>query len=294
MMFTSPKKSWTIRDYVYITAESIVGLLIILVNGFVLAALCRYRYLRTVTNFYIGSLAVADVLVGLLVPPLVVVAYAGLPQDFHACVLVNSLVGVFINISVLSLVCVALDRYWAAMHPVSRLNVLTKGRAVMIVAATWTLGIFVGFFPFMGWHKNPDGFELCSYRRVIDVEYNVYIRFFGFKFPLLLAMLYLHARMFCAFHRAQKQKNIILFRLIRINVSDGSNKRVQMKLFKTMALIFVVFTLFWVPLFIVNCIALWSPATPVDINMTLFAVILTHACSFVNPIIYAVNQPSFR
>ena len=100
--------------------------------------------------------------------------------------------------------------------------------------------------------------------------------------------------MFCAFHRAQKQRNIILFRLIHLNVSDGSNKRVQMKLFKTMALIFVVFTLFWVPLFIVNCIALWSPATPVDINMTLFAVILTHACSFVNPIIYAVNQPSFR
>ena len=285
-------RPWTTRDYIYIAAEFVSGLLTLMTNGFVLMVLCRYRSLRTVTNCYIGSLAVADILVGLLVPPLVAISHAGLPRDFYACVIVNSLVGVFVNISILSLVCVCLDRYWAVVHPISRLNVATTGRALLLVAATWTVGILIGLIPLV-WHKDPEGFQLCSYERVIDLKYNVYFKLFGLLFPILIAMFYLHASILLAFSRTNVSKK----RPVSNKSNDSEGIRMltaaEMKVFKSLFLIFALFAICWVPLSIINCIQAWT-SIHVNKDLLMFTIILSHFNSFVNPVLYATGQPNFR
>ena len=293
---TAHIESWSTRDYAYFISETVVGLLTIVVNSLVLAALYRYPILRTVTNCYIGSLAMGGIPVGLLVPLLMVVSHAGLPKNFYACVLVNCLVGVFTSITILSLICVAIDRYWAVLHPVPRLNAATKGRALRIVAASWTLGIFIGFVPLMGWHKDPKGFETCSFMRVMDLGYHVYLKFLGFKFPAILALLYVNVSIYSAFVKAQKQRavRVILFHTVQVNIFNDSSRRSQMKLLKSLILIFVSFALCWLPIYILSCIRLWSPATHVNIDFLLFTVILSHVNSLINPILYTVNQPGFR
>ena len=82
------------------------------------------------------------------------------------------------------------------------------------MAATWTLGIFIGLVPLIGWHMDPDGFETCSYRRVIDIGYNVYSKLFGFQFPIVLVMLYLNAGVYYAFRGAKTQRSVIVFRTV--------------------------------------------------------------------------------
>ena len=284
-------RPWTTRDYIYIAAEFVSGLLTLMTNGFVLMVLCRYRSLRTVTNCYIGSLAVADILVGLLVPPLVAISHAGLPRDFYACVMVNSLVGVFLNISILSLVCVSLDRYWAVVHPISRLNVATTGRALLLVAATWTVGILIGLIPLV-WHKDPEGFQLCSYERVIDLKYNVYFKLFGLLFPIIIAMFYLHASILLAFSRTNVSKK----RPVSNKSNDSEGIRMltaaEMKVFKSLFLIFALFAICWVPLSIINCIQAWT-SIHVNKDLLMFTIILSHFNSFVNPVLYSIGQPNF-
>ena len=283
--------SWTAEDYIYIAAETVVGILAVVTNGLVLLAMMRYRRLRTVTNCYIGSLSVADMLVGLLVPPLLAVSKAGLPRNFYACVLINSLVLVCVNISILSLFCVALDRYWAVVHPIARRKVATKGRALLIAAAMWVLGIFLGLIPLMGWHKSPEGFSLCSYSRVIDRKYSVYLIFIGFLVPILLAMLYMHVRIILAFRSMCESTQ-----MSSIDMAPKRRRPItarEMKMFKTLSLMFGLFALCWLPLYILNCIRVWFDVDIYD-EVTLSAVILTHSNSFIDPVLYAVNQPGFR
>ena len=282
---------WKTEDYIYIVAETVVGILAVVTNGLVLLAMMRYRSLRTVTNCYIGSLSVADMLVGLLVPPLLAVSKAGLPRHFYACVLINSLVLVCVNISVLSLFCVALDRYWAVLHPIARRKVATKGRALLIVAASWILGIFLGLVPLMGWHKSPEGFRLCSYSRVIDRKYSVYLIFVGFLIPILLAMLYMHVHIILAFRSMCKNT-----KMSAIATAPKRRRPItarELKMFKTLPLMFGLFALYWLPLNIINCIRVWFGVDVYD-EVILFAVILTHSNSFIDPVLYAINQPGFR
>ena len=62
----------------------------------------------------------------------------------------------------------------------------------------------------------------------------------------------------------------------------------------TVTSIFFLFAVCWLPLYIINCIRLWSPATQLNFKVILFTVVLTHFNSFINPILYAINQPVFR
>ena len=282
------------RDIVYITAEAVVGLLTVVVNGLVLMALWRYPILRTVTNCYIGSLAVADVLVGLLVAPLVIIVYFGLPRHFLGCVFVNSLVGVFVTISILSIVGVAFDRYWAILHPVARLNVATKRGALKMVAALWTLGTVIGLVPLMGWHNDPEGFDTCSYRRVIALKYSVYFKLFGFKIPILLTVLYLHVNIYYAMKRAEMNRNIPFAGKQSGCSGEKTSPGLNVHVFKSMVMIFTFFAICWIPIGIMSCIQLWSPETPTSGNLVIFLVVLSHFNSTINPILYVINQPGFR
>ena len=286
------KLSLESSDIFYITAEVVVGLLTIMVNGLVLAALCGDRNLHTVANCYIGSLVVANTVVGVGVAPLVIVTYTGLPRDFYACVSVNCLAGVFTTISILSIVGVAFDRYWVILHPVARLNVVTKRGALMMVAVIWILGTAIGLAPLMGLRNDPGGFDKCTYMRVIDLRYNVYLTFFGFKIPVLLAMLYVHVRIFYA------RRSRLLIKRANSNTRQSGARRttacLNVYLFRCMVLIFTLFAICWIPVGIVRCIQLWSPTTELDSNLIIFLVLLSHFNTSITPAFYAISKPAFR
>ncbi|KAJ1520224.1 hypothetical protein ONE63_004434 [Megalurothrips usitatus] len=111
----------------YAACEALVAVVAVAGNAFVIIAFHRERRLRRRTNYYIVSLAVADLLVGLLGIPFALLASVGLPHDLYACLFTVSLLVVLCTISIFCLVAVSVDRYWAILHPLgySR-NVSTK------------------------------------------------------------------------------------------------------------------------------------------------------------------------
>ena len=280
--------------YVYIAAESTLGLFTIITNTLVLVVLCRFRTLHTVANCYIGSLAVADVMVGFFSPVLIVVAYLDLARDFYSCVFIHSFVRVFLNTSLLSLACLTLDRYWSILYPVSRFNVASIRCAFINVAVLWILGTSTGLMPLMGWHKDPEGFKACSYLRVIDLRHTVYIRFFALELPLILTMLFVNARIFYSVVSGNKRRAGAMLRDVPLGMSREARLKSQKKLLLALTMIFVLFAVCWLPLDIINCIIFWDPDTVVDKDLLFFTVFLSHFNSLVNPIVYAVSQPGFR
>lgn len=111
----------------YMACEILVAVCAVIGNALVILVFCRERRLRRRTNYYIVSLAIADLLVGLLGIPFAILASLGLPTNLHACLFTVSLLVVLCTISIFCLVAVSVDRYWAILHPMgySR-NVRTK------------------------------------------------------------------------------------------------------------------------------------------------------------------------
>lgn len=111
----------------YMACEVVVAVVAVVGNLLVIIAFRRERRLRRRTNYYIVSLASADLLVGLLGIPCALLASVGLPKHKHACLFTVSLLVVLCTISIFCLVAVSVDRYWAILHPMgySR-NVRTK------------------------------------------------------------------------------------------------------------------------------------------------------------------------
>ena len=99
------------QDQIYIACEAIIGAITLVGNSLVLIAIFKYHRLRTVTNCFIASLALADLLVWIFVAPLAALSYLGLPHNFYGCVFTNSIVIALTVVSVFNLLAVAWERF---------------------------------------------------------------------------------------------------------------------------------------------------------------------------------------
>jgi hypothetical protein len=103
---------------VYTLLESIVAITAFFGNLLVVVVFIQDKRLRKVTNFYIISLSIADLFVGLIGIPSAILTRWGIPHDsFEICLTMLTLLVVLCTISILNLVAVSLDRYWAILHP---------------------------------------------------------------------------------------------------------------------------------------------------------------------------------
>ena len=115
---TFPYKDYTQLvsvQYLFITAYIIVIFASVIGNALVIWTVARNRHMRTVTNFYILNLAIADLLVSLCVMPLKLSEYTAPCQwkifQFNSlCSFLYFILPVFVFASVLTLVAISLER----------------------------------------------------------------------------------------------------------------------------------------------------------------------------------------
>ncbi|KAF2980987.1 hypothetical protein EK904_000933 [Melospiza melodia maxima] len=125
---------------------SAVILMAILGNLLVMVAVCRDRQLRKIkTNYFIVSLAFADLLVSVLVMPF---GAMELVQDNWIygemfCLVRTSLDVLLTTASILHLCCISLDR-----------NKMTPLRIALMLGGCWVIPTFISFLPIMqGWNS---------------------------------------------------------------------------------------------------------------------------------------------
>lgn len=124
---------------ILIAAYSLIILLGFIGNSLVIYMIVRYKTMRTVTNFFIANLALADLMVDTLCLPFTL-AYTLLDEwKFGAvlCHLVSYAQALSIHVSTLTLTVIALDRYRCIVfHLDSRIS---RKISFTIIAITWLI-----------------------------------------------------------------------------------------------------------------------------------------------------------
>ena len=120
---------------------SVLSFLTITGNGFTIFLVCSRRNLRTKTNAFIVSLAVADFCVGLSVIPSLfacdVTNSCYWPQ--HLGSWVNFIRWLFSNMSVVNLCVLVLDRFIAIVYPLKYITLMTRRRITQAMFFSWIL-----------------------------------------------------------------------------------------------------------------------------------------------------------
>lgn len=156
-------------------ALAVVNIMVILGNVLVILAVRHTTKLRNVTNMFIVSLAVADLMVGVAVLP-----FSATWEVFKVWIFGDLWCSVWLAVdvwmctaSILNLCAISLDRYLAVTRPVSypQVRILSRPivrrftlsfppqimstkRAKLLVAIVWVLSFVICFPPLVGWRDN--------------------------------------------------------------------------------------------------------------------------------------------
>ncbi|XP_077401507.1 neuropeptide Y receptor Y2, like [Vanacampus margaritifer] len=124
---------------VLIAAYSAIILLGLVGNSLVIYVIYRFKTLRTVTNFFIANLAVADLLVNALCLPFTLVYTLQGEWQFGGvlCFLVPFAQGLAVHVSTLTLNVIALDRHRCIIHHLE--SRMRKETCFRVIALTWLL-----------------------------------------------------------------------------------------------------------------------------------------------------------
>ncbi|MGH0184610.1 UNVERIFIED_CONTAM: hypothetical protein FKN15_017614 [Acipenser sinensis] len=282
-------------DIVYIVVEVVIALVSCLGNLLVIGAVRLNHSLREPTFLFIVSLAVADLAVGAVVIPLAIILIAGLETHFYTCLFISCVILILTQSSILSLLAIALDRYLRVKIPIRYKTIVTQRRAWAVVVACWLLSTVLGIIPMLGWNNKASlGNETmnsscmnCTFVSVISMTYMVYLNFFGWVLVPLLLMICLYVEIF---YRIRKQLNQ--------NTANSTEStryyRKEQKLARSLALVLFLFAVCWLPLHIINSVQFFSPQTEVPLIAIYSGILLTHANSAANPIVYAFRIKKFR
>ncbi|XP_011196827.1 5-hydroxytryptamine receptor 2A [Zeugodacus cucurbitae] len=172
----------------------VLGLLILITiigNVFVIAAIILERNLQNVANYLVASLAVADLFVACLVMPLGAVyeISQGWILGPELCDIWTSCDVLCCTASILHLVAIALDRYWAVTN-IDYIHSRTSNRVFLMIISVWSAAVIVSLAPQFGW-KDPDYLQRIEQQKCMvsqDVSYQVFATCCTFYVPLLVIL----------------------------------------------------------------------------------------------------------
>lgn len=174
-------------------AATVVG------NVFVMIAIVKDRNLNNISNYLVFSLALADLLVALLVMP--IGAIYVVKQEWTLgpalCDLWTSCDVLCCTASILHLLAIAVDRYWAVTN-VDYARNRSKNRIYTAIFLVWAISFTVSIAPIFGWKDPEFNIRIEIEKKCLvsqDVGYQIFATCSSFYVPLIMILI-LYSRIF--------------------------------------------------------------------------------------------------
>ena len=140
---------------IIITAVMVV---IVIGNMLVVIAIATENNLSTVQNWFIASLAMADMLIGLVIMPFslsyLLMNYWMFGEvwcNIHAASDV-----LLCTSSIMNMCLISLDRYWSITNAISYLTQRTPNKGAIMIISVWVLSGIISIPPLFGWKEDVD------------------------------------------------------------------------------------------------------------------------------------------
>ncbi|KAF7649601.1 hypothetical protein LDENG_00138930 [Lucifuga dentata] len=252
-------------------------------NSVVILSVAHFKHMHNPTNVLIMSLALVDLLVGAVVMPFssnrIVDGCWFYGDDF--CLVHSSFDMCLSTLSILHLVCIAVDRYQAICNPLHYSSKITMSVAWIMVCACWTLAAAYAYG--LAYSRvNVAGLE--EYLESIYCVGKFLSSILTFFFPCTVIVC-LYTKIFLvAKQHVRKIQNMGRGEVI---------KQSEQKAAKTLSIVLGAFIFCWLPFFIISFIDSYTGLnSPVELFEIFFW--LDYFNSTLNPIIYALFSPCFR
>ncbi|KAM9339185.1 trace amine-associated receptor 1-like [Symphorus nematophorus] len=279
-ILTSSPSTECVLLYIFLGSLSIVT---ICGNLLVIISIIYFKQLHTPTNSLILSLAVTDLLVGVVVFPLTMkfsVNSCLYYQDLF-CKIRDSFDITLSTASILNLCCISIDRYYTVCQPLTYRTKINVRVVVIMILVIWTVSVLVA----IGFLIAGLNHEKCEENCFIDgLLANILGPIFSFYLPVLV-MLCIYLKIFLV---AQRQARSIQGAKCGATVS-----KMERKATKTLATVMGIFLMCWTPFFLCFSSQLLNHVSvPVPVYETLNWLALSN--SMLNPFIYAFFYSWFR
>lgn len=148
----------------------------------------------------------------------------------------------------------------------------------------------------------PSPLTRCQFEGVVTLDYMIYFNFLGCVLLPLMVMMAIYIHIFAAARRQLRLTGPKLTQAPPLNVqalpappATRSRLRAELHAARSLALLVGVFTLCWLPLHLLNFYhRLCQGCRRSPAALMSAAIVLSHANSAINPVIYACRLPEFR
>uniref|UniRef100_A0A8C2L4P5 Opsin 4a (melanopsin) n=1 Tax=Cyprinus carpio TaxID=7962 RepID=A0A8C2L4P5_CYPCA len=293
-----------VPDHAHYTIGAVilaVGITGMLGNFLVIYAFSRSRTLRTPANLFIINLAITDFLMCATQAPIFFTTSMHKRWIFgeKGCELYAFCGALFGICSMITLMVIAVDRYFVITRPLASIGVLSQKRALLILLIAWAYSLGWSLPPFFGWSAYvPEGLlTSCTWDYVTFTPsvraYTMLLFIFVFFIPLIVII-------YCYF---------FIFRSIRstneaVGKINGDNKRDSIKQFqrlknewkmaKIALIVILMYVISWSPYSTVALTAFAGYSDMLTPYMNSVPAVIAKASAIHNPIIYAITHPKYR
>ncbi|XP_065071061.1 octopamine receptor 1-like isoform X1 [Rhopilema esculentum] len=268
----------SLTQTISMTAAMVILMIITMFgNGLVLGIFYQYTPLRTVTNYFIVSLANADLLVAVLsIPIWIAYLQVDLAQFQYGegiyrlwiCIDITSGVA-----SVLNLSFVSVDRYIHIVMPLHYYGIMTSSRAKVIIFCIWLYAIGLAMIKGIAFNWEKPNYEILVF-------------ILGFILPLLV--------MGWCYYKIFGEARIHEKALSNMDTARSRDRNKQFKAAKTIAAVILAFFICWCPFFALNLIYGLCPNWKIPRVLITVSKWLHYTNSALNPIIYACFNQEYR
>ncbi|OCT93497.1 cholecystokinin receptor [Xenopus laevis] len=140
--------------WVRIVMYSVIFLLSVFGNTLIIIVLVMNKRLRTITNSFLLSLALSDLMVAVLCMPFTLIP--NLMENFIfgevICRTAAYFMGLSVSVSTFNLVAISIERYSAICNPLKSRVWQTRSHAYRVIAATWVLSSII-MIPYLVYNK---------------------------------------------------------------------------------------------------------------------------------------------
>ncbi|KAK9404823.1 melanocortin receptor 3 [Crotalus adamanteus] len=270
-------------EQVFIKAEVflMLGIISLLENVLVILAVIKNGNLHSPMYFFLCSLAVADILMGMsnaLETLMIAILTSGyLTIDDHFVQNMDNIFDSMICISLIASICnlliIAIDRYITILYALRYHSIMTVKKALTLIGVIWITCIFCGIM-FIAYYES---------KTVIVCLITMF-----FTMLFFMALLYIHMFLFARLH---------VKRIAALPVDGVPRQRTCIKGAVTITILLGVFIICWAPFFLHLILIISCPTNPHCLCYTSHFntyLVLIMCNSVIDPLIYAFRSLEMR